>query len=206
MSLGDSITVWIKQLKAGEAEAAQKVWEAYFSKLVGVARRRLGGGRRGVADEEDVALSALKSLCLGVRAGRFPNLVDRDGLWPLLVAITAHKSVDLLRGENRRKRGGAGGGNIESRVGAAPAQGPVGLSQVLASEPTPEFAAELADQLRNLLERLRKTGDADLETIALGRMDGESAAEIALRLGCARRTVERKLQLIARLWEKDDPT
>lgn len=207
MSLHESITVWIRQLRAGEAEAAQKVWEAYFSRLVAVARKRLGGARRTLADEEDVALSALNSLCVGAREGRFPQLVDRDSLWPLLVAITAHKSVDLLRGENRRKRGGTGGEKSPVADGAPanrPTPDPTPLSQVIGSEPTPEFAAEMADQLRHLLERLRGTGDPDLERIALARMQGLTTVEIAAELGCVRRTVERKLQLIARLWEEDE--
>ncbi len=207
MSLNESITVWIRQLRAGESEAAQKVWEAYFSRLVAVARKRLGGARRTIADEEDVALSALNSLCVGAREGRFPQLTDRDSLWPLLVAITAHKSVDLLRGENRRKRGGTGGEKRPASDEAPVARStpdPTPLSQIIGSEPTPEFAAEMADQLRHLLERLRRTGDPDLERIALARMQGLTTTEIATELGCVRRTIERKLQMIARLWEEGE--
>ena len=83
----------------------------YFRRVVGLARRRLRGVPRRAADEEDVALSAFDSFFAAAAAGRFPQLADRHNLWPLLVSITAHKCVDLVRRESRhrrRRRGGAG--------------------------------------------------------------------------------------------------
>ncbi|MCA9205898.1 MAG: hypothetical protein KDA59_22745, partial [Planctomycetales bacterium] len=71
MSPHDTVAVWIEQLKAGDSQAAQKLWEAYFQQMVDLARRKLEGARRGVADEEDVALSAFKSFCLAARNGKF---------------------------------------------------------------------------------------------------------------------------------------
>ena len=51
---------------------------------------------------------------------------------------------------------------------------------------------------------MRRAGD--LRAIALLKLEGYGNGEVAERLGCARRTVERKLQLIARLWGKDVET
>jgi DNA-directed RNA polymerase specialized sigma24 family protein len=191
MASDGSVTGWISRLKAGDPSAAQKVWEAYFRRMVELARRRLQGPRRA-ADEEDVALSAFKSFCAGARDGRFPQLADRHDLWPLLVAITAHKCVDLVRRENRQKRGG----------GTARPE-PVDPDTFIGREPSPEFAAQVAEQLDRLLARLDRSGDADLRAIALAKMQGDTTAEIAGRLGCVRRTVERKLQVIARLWREE---
>src|SRR5205085_8369771 len=106
MSSDVSVTNWINQLKAGEPEAARRLWDGYFRRLVGLARGKLEGSPRRAADEEDVALSAFGSLCRGAEGGRFPHLLDRDSLWQLLVAITAHKAHDLRRREERKKRGG----------------------------------------------------------------------------------------------------
>ena len=189
MSQAGSITRWIGELKSGDSLAAQKLWDLYFARMVQLARKRLDAAPRRVADEEDVALSAFHSLCRGLQAGQFSRLSDRDDLWPLLVAITAHKCVDLVRRENRLKRGGA-----ES----LPA-----FDELISHEPTPEFTAEVADQLERLLSALDATGDADLRPIALGRMHGESAPELAAQLGCSRRSVERKLQVIVRVWERE---
>lgn len=200
MSGPKSITVWINQLKAGDANAAQRLWEEYFQRMVELARRKLEGTTRAAADEEDVALSAFKSFCLGAREGRYTRLHDRDNLWPLLVAITAHKSVDFIRRENRQKRGGSGTNDDEATD--APALLAVPLSDIISREPTPEFAAEMTDHLQRLLTRLDETGDRELRRIALLRLEGYSPAEIAARTECARRTVERKLVLIGRLWGK----
>src|ERR1700754_5164328 len=102
-----SITRWIGRLKGGDFAAARPLWEAYFRRMVGLARQRLRGAPCRVADEEDVALSAFDSFFAAAAAGRFPQLADRRNLWPLLVSITAHKCVDLVRRESRRKGGGA---------------------------------------------------------------------------------------------------
>src|SRR5215217_3269295 len=106
MATSGSVTKWINQLKVGDPEAARRLWEGFFRRLVGLARGKLEGSPRRAADEEDVALSAFGSLCRGAEGGRFPHLIDRDSLWQLLVAITSHKARDLRRREERQKRGG----------------------------------------------------------------------------------------------------
>src|SRR5262245_60587 len=101
-----SVTQWIDRLKAGDPDAAQKLWERYFRRLVGLARKKLRSAPRRAADEEDVALSAFDSFCRNAEQGRFPQLLDRDSLWRLLVVFTARKSAHLRRDEGRQKRGG----------------------------------------------------------------------------------------------------
>jgi hypothetical protein len=71
------------------------------------------------------------------------------------------------------------------------------LEQVLGHEPTPEFAAQVAEEFQRLLEGL---GDADLRTIAVWKMEGYTTDEMAAKLRRAPRTVERKLDLIRRRW------
>ena len=68
---------------------------------------------------------------------------------------------------------------------------------MLGQEPTPEFAAQVAEEFERLLDRL---GDADLRTIAVWKMEGYTTEEIAAKLRRAPRTVERKLDLIRRRW------
>src|SRR5690242_20489385 len=106
MSSDGSVTLWIDQLKAGNHAAAQHLWDRYFQKMVQLARARFQGARRRAADEEDAAVSAFDSLCRGAAAGHFPQLCDRDNLWPLLVVITARKVIDARQHETRQKRGG----------------------------------------------------------------------------------------------------
>ena len=191
MASEGSVTRWIDQLQAGDLAAAQPLWERYFQLLVELARRKLLGAKTHSADEEDVALSAFDSFCRGVKRGRFPDLQDRDNLWKLLVVLTGRKVCRLMRDDRRLKRGGA------QPVGADQ-----DLAEVLSQEPSPEFAAECAENCQHLLDLL---GDAELRTIALSKMEGYTTKEIAGRLNCAPRTIERKLRLIRSLWESECP-
>ena len=88
MDLEASITHCIKALKEGDQAAAQRIWDSYFRRLVGLARARLRDFPRRAADEEDVVLSAFDSFYRGVDDGRFPQLDDRHDLWQVLVLIT----------------------------------------------------------------------------------------------------------------------
>ena len=188
-----TVTQWIQQLKAGHSSAVQKIWEGYFEKMVRLARHRLAEGPRAAADEEDVALSAFDSFCRGAQAGRFPQLVDRDALWPLLVAITSHKLIDMRRREGRQKRGGdwkrLDAGDGENSVAA--------LDKLVSRDPTPQFACQMAEEFRRLLDCL---GDETLRSIAVWRLEGEGIDEIAARLNCVPRTVLRKLERIRTIW------
>ena len=191
MQADGSITRWIEQLQDGDAAAIEALWRAYFPRLVALARGRLRDAPPQVSDEEDVALSALHSFFNRASTGQFPRLTDRQSLWPLLVVITARKCAELFRHENRLKR-------------RTPGHDPIDLEQMLGREPTPEFAAQAADQLEHLLGLLDALGDPDLRKIALGKMEGDSAEDIAGRLDCSRRSVERKLELIVRVWEREE--
>src|SRR4051812_28422099 len=155
MTSPGSVSAWINLLKGGDAAGIQQLWEAYFPRLVGMARKKLREAPRRAADEEDVALSAFDSFCDGVSQGRFPQLADRDDLWHLLVTITARKALQLIRHEQRQKRGG-GAVRGESVFDEGPeASGEAaGLEQIIGDEPTPAFAAQVAEEYQQLLARL----------------------------------------------------
>ena len=196
------ISIWLTQLKDGDATAARQLWDTYFLRMVEVARLKLHGTRSRMADEEDVALSAFKSFCHGACDGRFPQLPEHEDPWPLLLALTNHKAIDLVRHERCVKRGGPG---LASRWPDSPesVQGDDGvLSQLIGREPDPRWTYEAAEECQQLLDRL---SDTLLRAIALWKIEGFTTEEIAAKLGCASRTVERKLQLIRRLW-RAEPT
>jgi DNA-directed RNA polymerase specialized sigma24 family protein len=199
---GASITEWLGNLREGDQAAAQPLWERYFSKLVTVARTKLRRMRRTTADEdeEDAALSAFNSFCAGAARGKFPQLADRDDLWRLLVVITARKAMAQANRQGRQKRGG--GRVVEEAVlfghGLVGADGSIaGLERIAADGPTPEFAAMMAEECRRLLDAL---DDESLKQVAVSRMEGYNNDEIAEQLGCARRTVARRLDLIRKTW------
>src|SRR5687767_6564946 len=188
MSSDGSITHWIREIQEGNQEVAQELWERYFAKLVQLARMELRGAKRQMADEEDVAISVFDSFCRAAENGRFPDLADRDSLWRLLVRMTARKSIDLRRRETRLRRGGP----ARAELSAQPT-GEEALALAIGDTPSPEFAAMMAEELRDLLEFLE---DGEFRAIALGKMEGYSNEELADRLDCSVRTIERRLNLI----------
>jgi DNA-directed RNA polymerase specialized sigma24 family protein len=195
-----SVTHWIGELKAGRGAAAQPLWERYFERLVRLAGAKLRRVRRPGADEdeEDAALSAFQSLCAGAAQGRFPRLNDRDDLWRLLVVITLRKAQAQARRRRRLKRGGAA---LPPAFDREQDDRDL-LERAAGREPTPEFAAQVAEEFRRLLDAL---GDDELRQIAVWRMEGVTGDEIAERLGCARRTVARRLDLIRKEWGAEQP-
>jgi DNA-directed RNA polymerase specialized sigma24 family protein len=195
MSAEGSVTRLLAPLREGDEAAVQQLWDRYFARLVGLARQKLRSAPCRAADEEDVALSAFNSFCCQAEAGRLPQLLDRDSLWRLLVVFTARKAFHLIRDENRHKRGVL----VQTENAQRDAKTPL-LEQVLSREPSPELAAEVADECRRLLGAL---GDKELEQIALWRMEGHSVEEIAQLLGYAPRSIKRKLHLIRDLWERE---
>lgn len=193
MSAEGSVTRWIGHARAGDPTAAQKLWEAYFDKMVRLAQARLRGGARRVSDEEDAALSAFDSFVRGAAAGRFPQLRDRDDLWRLLVVLTTRKAIDQLQHERRQKRGGgqvAGQGDGEEDL----------LAQAISGEPSPEQAAEMASTVGRLLAML---DDPEMRLLALLKLEGFTNEEAAAKLGCARVTVQRMLAIIRQAWSAE---
>jgi DNA-directed RNA polymerase specialized sigma24 family protein len=200
MSDEGSVTHWFEQIRQGDSVAAQAVWERYFPELVRLAREKLRGTPRRVADEEDIAASVMESLFRAAQEGRFPDLADRHDLWRLLLRMTARKVVDLKRRGSRKRRGG-GRVKGESALDGADSGGHLGgMADVIGDVPTPEFAAMMIEQCQRLLERL---DDANLETLAVAKMEGYTNGEIARRLDCSVRTVERQLRLIRRKWQEE---
>ena len=189
MTPEESVSEWFLRLRQGDGEAAQPLWEHYFSRMVALARQRLRSLPRRAADEDDIAQSAFASFCRDAQRGRFPDIADRHDLWKLLIAITAQKSVDLARREQAAKRGGA-----------RPPGEVADLLQEVGREPTPEFAARVAEECERLLAGL---GDDTLRQVAVWKMEGYTNEEIAGRLGCVPRTVERRLREIRQIWGEE---
>jgi DNA-directed RNA polymerase specialized sigma24 family protein len=198
MSSPGTVTLWLDRLQAGDPVAVQHLWERYFQRLVALARDRLRHAPRGMADEEDVALSAFDSFCRGAGQGRFPRLADRDDLWRLLLVITERKAIDLAQHERAGKRGGgmvrhAGGPGDDSSA-------PAPLDDLPSTEPTPDLAAQVAEEVRRLLDLL---GDDTLRGVAVAKMEGYTNEEIAVQQNCSVPTVERKLRRIRLIWGKE---
>jgi DNA-directed RNA polymerase specialized sigma24 family protein len=193
MSSDVSVTRLIGMLKQGDRVASQQLWEAYFGRLVGLARARLKNTVLRVADEEDVALSAFDSFFRRAERGQFPQLQDRDDLWQLLFVLTVRKAINLVHYQGRKSRGG---GRVQSLQDLEA----LGADQILGTEPSPELAAQMTEECQRLLARL---GDETLRAVALWKMEGYTNIEIAAKLGCVEQTVERKLRAVRQVWSNE---
>ena len=77
---------------------------------------------------------------------------------------------------------------------------PEGLEAIGGDEPTPAVATQLAEEYQRLMEQL---GDPTLQSVAAWKLEGYTNDEIAVRLGCVTKTVERKLARIRGRWARE---
>ena len=188
----NSISCWIEDIRAGNSLAAVNLWNEYYSRLVGLARKKLGGMPRRVSDEEDIVVDAFNSFCRGAEQGRFPQLDDRDDLWQVLMMLTVRKAGNQIKHDLRDKRGG-GIVRGESIFVGGHELDRFGLDHVAGTEPSPEFADQIVSRCAEMLDQL---DDEVLRKIAIAKMEGYTNDEIADTLGVKTRTIERKLKLI----------
>jgi DNA-directed RNA polymerase specialized sigma24 family protein len=195
------ITRWIRSIEAGDQDAATALWQYCFPRLLSYSRKKLPGHLRRVLDEEDVALSAFKSFCIGAAQGRLGDIKGRDELWRLLYCISARKANGYVRNQTRQKRGGGlVAGESTFKLKSHP-DGQNGIDQVADPSASPATLVQFANDCQRLFEMLQ---DDMLQTIAILRIEGYSVDEIASRVGCAKRSVERRLQLIRKIWSSAD--
>jgi DNA-directed RNA polymerase specialized sigma24 family protein len=194
------VSQWMLRLAGGDAEAAQKIWNDYFGKLVRLARKKMNGLPKRDTDEEDAAISAMNSFYQGLLQHKFDHVHHRDDLWKILVTITARKVTAQRRSYFAQKRGG-GRVRGESIFGQYDDKRDGGINDLLGTEPTPELAVSVAENCTVLLDQL---GDKTLRQIAVWTLEGCRTEEIAAKLGCVRRTIERKLERIREIWKMED--
>jgi len=179
-----SITRLIRAVQDGSSSAVRPLLSAYFDRLVRLASKRLRNLPGLAGYDEDLALRSFHSVYQRLRDPARPlDLAGRDDLWRLLATRTISRAIDLIR----RHR---------------PAEVPLDedVAQLLTRDPTPEEAAELADECRRLLDSLP---EPELRQIALWKVEGYTHEEIAARLDCVPRTIERKVSRIRLLWRHE---
>jgi RNA polymerase sigma factor (sigma-70 family) len=194
-----SVTRLIRDLRSNDPAvrdlAARLIWQRYFHGLLELARSNLDKRIRRRTDEEDIAQSMFKSFCLRQQRGEF-DLAGRDELWKLLVTITLRKARNAANAHRRQKRDIAREQTAPAGTDRRSVQRM--LEEMDAAAPTPAEAMVLNEALERRLEAL---ADPELRQISLWRLEGYTNHEIADRLGCTERSVERKLGRIRSLWE-----
>jgi DNA-directed RNA polymerase specialized sigma24 family protein len=174
-------------------EGPDLLWKRFGMRLVRLARKQLKFIQDRTYDAEDLAQSAFGELHRGIDAGNFSALANRKQLWKLLVTISLNKSRNVRRDNLRHKR-------RHSKLTSAAAH--LHLGRIL-DDPkrSPEWVAMVADQCEFLLTLLDQSDPSGkLRRIALMRLDGVSKTQIAIAIGCTRRTVLARIDWIQSIW------
>ena len=180
----ESVTRLIRAAQCDRDSAVGPLLAVYFDRLVQLARSRLQDLPGLANPDEDLALRSFYSVYRRLQDPERPlHLTGRDDLWRLLATRTISRAIDLIR---------------RHRPGEVP--GEYNLEQLLTREPTPEEAAAMADECRRLLDLLE---DPELRQIALWKVEGYTNEDIAARLDCVPRTVERRVRRIRLLWKHE---
>jgi RNA polymerase sigma factor (sigma-70 family) len=172
--------VLLERFRGGDDRAAEALFARYFERLTALARSRLSARLARRVDPEDIALSVYRSFFVEAREGRF--VLGRGGdLWRLLSSIAGHKLLKRVRHEGAARRSFAAEVPLdpaaEERICGRP------------SDPTPEDAAALADELERAFSLLDPFGRRVLEL----RLQGLRISEIAEDAGRSERSVRRAL-------------
>jgi RNA polymerase sigma factor (sigma-70 family) len=188
MSDSNNVSHWIDLVKFGDSAAANRIWQHYFERLVQSVRRRLLGQNRAISDEEDIVLSVFDSFYAAAEKGRFPDLSDRDDLWRLLLRMSARKVIDKRRHDLRQRRGG------DVEICSLDDRGDdENIIEAIGDEPSPEMVLMMNESVEQFFSHL---GVGHLRDLAGAKLEGYSNAELAQRLQCSERTIERRLHLI----------
>jgi RNA polymerase sigma factor (sigma-70 family) len=188
----DSVTDLVAMIRCGQSEAAQQLCDRYFPRMLALAER-IAGPR---ADYEAAANSAFRRFLASALDGDRVELLDRTVVWVWLANLTRKRAIDARRREVALKRGG---GRIQCQADND-AELAWTVNSIPSSDATPLerlLDAELVARLWSALS------DENLRSVARGKLENLTNAELAHRLGCSLATIERRLRLIRRIWDRE---
>lgn len=199
MAAHGSVTGWIERVRFGEDTQLGPIFERYFARLQEFAKPRIRSGSRVVSSEDDVALSVFRLFWEGLQRGSFGYVKNRGDLWSLLIRVSVRKIIDNQRRLTRR-----GMGRVELRACDVDAKridtlrNPI-LERLAFDGNDPAHVAHVVELSQAFFERL--DGD-EMRNVALLKIQGYTAAEIAQEISKSTRTVERKLRIIRQTWDE----
>lgn len=191
----DDIETLLVRLREGDEDAAVQLWHRFFQQLMAQCRLRIRPMNTSVRDEEDIVLSAMKSFCLGLQRGRFPELKSEESLWRLLMTIVLRKIADNYQYQNRSKRDQSRTQSLSSSSDELE----FSVLELSSRDQGPAIAAECSEQFRLLLDSLEHE---DLRCVAIMKMEGFTNNEIATHIGVSLTSIERKLRTIRAIWSQ----
>lgn len=189
---------WMSAVRRGDSATMIQLWDLYFDRISRRIAGRLTSQGKRYEDQEDVAISALRTFMRRAAEGSFSDLNDTDQLWKLLLTIAIRKANDYRKRGLAARRGGKV--VIEGQQGS-------GEDQLA---PLEIVAANLADspdaELRTLeffeLAMKKMPDDATRDCVLL-HLQGADTETIATMQQCSQRTVQRRMKIAISLWQEE---
>jgi RNA polymerase sigma-70 factor (ECF subfamily) len=168
----------LRQVCAGDDGAAAKLYDRYASRIRDLVHENLSRAVAARVDDDDIVQSVFRRFFSAMSQGRY-TLPSCQELWHLLVVITLNR----LRSEEQFQRA------LKRDVGRTSTTEDPACAPRCREDPE-GLNGFLTVAVREVLQRL----PGRCEEVVRLRMDGYEIREIAVRLHCSRRTVERLLQ------------
>lgn len=193
-TIDDTVSRYLKEFKQGQIEASEQLVCKYWPRVVAAASMQLNASSLRILDGEDVAVSVFAYLFQEFEECKFSHeeMSDRNDLWRHLSRLIASKSIDFLRRERAKKRGG---GEVVT-MSALRALEKAEVSNACTSLTPIEHAIEIENRTK-LLESLHND---EIREIVVLRLEGYSQSDIARRMNLSERTIRRKLKLARQTW------
>lgn len=188
-----SVTNWLLDNHGHRTGAeVELLWQRFGLRLVRIARQHLQTVSDHSYDEEDLAHSTFNEFFVRALDGQYQNLTSRQELWRLLVTISCNKS--------RRMRKRANHLHVPKEI--LPNHGVrMHRERITDEKNAPDWLVAITEESEFLMRQLDQQDPSGVLTkIALMRLDGMSNAQIAQQLGCTRRTIAARLELIRACW------
>jgi ECF sigma factor len=192
----DSVTRDLQDLRAGSQSATARIVRRYWGRLQGLVRPRLRWyGRPAISvDEEDVAHAALHSVVKRLKLGKYPGIVDQDGLWRMLAKYAVRKAARV----------------VKKWKGHPTAQPFSTMNSRAASSRSPSSRVATIDERDRLIDAIkayqppRSAQPSSEKLIQLAHLlsEGHDIPEIAQRLEVGRCTIYRWIDLVGKIGEK----
>ncbi|MEM9825828.1 MAG: ECF-type sigma factor [Planctomycetota bacterium] len=193
----NNFDAWLAAIREGESRQVEALWQRYFGTLANSVRGRLTSRGRRFEDEEDIALSAIRTFCRRAAADEFAQLASEHELWKLLLTIAIRKANHSHRRARAARRGGAAhivGSTTEEDSAADPI---AGIPDMATPEPDDDLDAHEA-----FCEAFDAMPDDATRDVILLRLQGANNQEIAGMLNINQRNVQRRLKRAESIWRQ----
>ena len=170
----------LRQFRDGDEEAAAQLYERYARRLLRLSEGKHANDLSGRFDPDDIVQSVFRSFFRRARTALY-DVPEGADLWPLLLVIALHKIRARSAYHRAAKRDVRREDTLtfdHARLGT--------VEQLYSREPQPFLRLVALESLEQLSPMLRQ--------VAEWRVEGLGVAEIAVRAGRSKRSIERLLQ------------